>query len=61
MRNFHARQFSKKPDAALACSDAASNLKFEREDWTSFRTIDGLQQKAGVAKGKPGPAGAQRS
>jgi hypothetical protein len=26
-------------------------LKFEREDWTSFRTIEGLSQKAGVAKG----------
>jgi hypothetical protein len=31
---------------------AAPNFKFEREDWTSFRTIDGLQQKAGVPKGK---------
>jgi hypothetical protein len=27
-------------------------LKFEREDWTAFRTIEGLQQKAGVAKDK---------
>ena len=26
----------------------AQNLKFERADWTSFRTIEGLQQKAGV-------------
>jgi hypothetical protein len=25
-------------------------LKFERPDWTSFRTIEGLQQKAGVPK-----------
>ena len=25
---------------------------FEKEDWTSFRTIDGLQQKAGVSKDK---------
>jgi hypothetical protein len=24
-------------------------LKFEREDWTCFRTVEGLQQKAGVA------------
>jgi hypothetical protein len=32
--------------------EAAQNLKFEREDWTSFRTIDGLQQKAGVSKDK---------
>jgi hypothetical protein len=26
-------------------------LKFEREDWVSFRTVEGLAQKAGVAKG----------
>lgn len=25
---------------------------FEKEDWTTFRTIDGLQQKAGVSKDK---------
>jgi len=25
---------------------------FERPDWTSFRTVEGLQQKAGVAQGK---------
>jgi hypothetical protein len=25
-------------------------LKFEREDWSLFRTVDGLQQKAGVTK-----------
>ena len=24
------------------------NLKFEREDWTLFRTVEGLQQNAGV-------------
>ena len=24
------------------------NFKFEREDWTLFRTVEGLQQKAGV-------------
>jgi hypothetical protein len=28
----------------------AQNLRFERADWTSFRTIEGLQQKAGVSK-----------
>lgn len=28
------------------------NLKFERPDWTSFRTVEGLQQKAGVAADK---------
>lgn len=38
--------------AALAGQDATPNMKFEREDWTSFRTIDGLQQKAGVPKDK---------
>jgi hypothetical protein len=27
-------------------------LKFEREDWSLFRTVEGLQQKAGVAKDK---------
>jgi signal transduction histidine kinase len=26
-------------------------LKFERADWTAFRTIEGLQQKAGVSAG----------
>jgi hypothetical protein len=30
----------------------AENLKFERADWTSFRTVEGLQQKAGVARSK---------
>ena len=25
---------------------------FERADWTSFRTVEGLQQKAGVAQDK---------
>ena len=37
----------------LAFSEAdekLDNLKFERADWTSFRTIEGLQQKAGVAQ-----------
>jgi hypothetical protein len=33
-------------------SQNSQNLKFEREDWTSFRTVEGLQQKAGVAKDK---------
>lgn len=32
--------------AGLASSPASQNLKFEREDWTLFRTIDGLQQRA---------------
>jgi hypothetical protein len=41
-----------KPSADLASSESAQNLKFERADWTSFRTVEGLQQKAGVAQGK---------
>ena len=41
------------PDFQNSNSDLASqgntqNLKFERADWTSFRTVEGLQQKAGV-------------
>src|SRR6516162_1184753 len=38
----------KNPEAASASSSEPQNLKFERADWTSFRTIEGLQQKAGV-------------
>ena len=39
--------------AALAISSpVAPDLKFEREDWTLFRTVEGLQQKAGVAERK---------
>ena len=35
---------------------SAPNLKmFEREDWTLFRTVEGLQQKAGVPQ-RPAPA-----
>src|SRR5262249_4365173 len=36
--------------ADLARSEAPQNLKFEREDWALFRTVEGLQQKAGVPK-----------
>jgi len=36
--------------ARLTCSPAAPNLKFQREDWALFRTVEGLQQKAGVPK-----------
>jgi hypothetical protein len=32
----------------LASSKAPQNLQFEHEDWTVFRTVEGLQQKAGV-------------
>jgi hypothetical protein len=35
-----------------ACQPATENLKFERAHWTSFRTVEGLQQKAGVALNK---------
>jgi hypothetical protein len=38
-----------KSTGGLASSTAPQNLKFEREDWTVFRTVEGLQQKAGVA------------
>jgi hypothetical protein len=38
--------------AKSARSPALQNIKFEREDWTSFRTVEGLQQKAGVAKSR---------
>ena len=40
------------PEAVLASSAAGENFKFERADWTSFRTVEGLQQKAGVAQGR---------
>jgi hypothetical protein len=36
--------------SALACSTAPQILKFERADWSLFRTVEGLQQRAGVAK-----------
>jgi hypothetical protein len=43
--------FQKSPPES-GWSPAAQNLKFEREDWALFRTVEGLQQKAGVAKNK---------
>jgi hypothetical protein len=30
----------------------SQNLKFEREDWALFRTLEGLEQKSGVPKNK---------
>src|SRR5262245_44124211 len=42
----------KKSDDELASQRAPENLKFEREDWALFRTVEGLQQKAGVPKNK---------
>jgi hypothetical protein len=41
--------FQKLPPV-LASSPPSQNLKFEREEWSLFRTVEGLQQKAGVAK-----------
>jgi len=41
-----------KTPAELASSPLSGNLKFERADWALFRTVEGLQQKAGVAKSK---------
>jgi hypothetical protein len=38
--------------ADLTSLPAAPNLKFAREDWSLFRTVEGLQQRAGVAKEK---------
>ena len=42
----------KNSKAGSASPSGAQNLKFERADWTSFRTVEGLQQKAGVALDK---------
>src|SRR5262249_16983556 len=39
-----------KSNPELAGSPAPENFKFVREDWSLFRTVEGLQQKAGVAK-----------
>ena len=36
------------PRGVSAVSNGAQNLKFERQDWTAFRTVEGLQQQAGV-------------
>src|SRR6516165_3112571 len=37
------------PGSRSGVNDNPPNLKmFEREDWTLFRTVEGLQQKAGV-------------
>jgi hypothetical protein len=37
---------------AAALGPAPQILKFRREDWTLFRTVEGLQQKAGVPKSR---------
>jgi hypothetical protein len=41
-----------KMETALAGLPALPVLKFEREDWSLFRTVEGLQQRAGVTKDK---------
>jgi hypothetical protein len=41
-----------KSEPALASQEPAQVFKFERADWALFRTVEGLQQKAGVAKGE---------
>lgn len=48
------RDFEKPAETAgaLASLDTPQNFKFERADWTAFRTVEGLQQKAGVAAGR---------
>ena len=47
-----ARRDFQKSAGDLPWSGAPQNLKFEREDWALFRTVEGLQQKAGVERGK---------
>jgi hypothetical protein len=42
----------KKPSGCLASQTPTQILKFERADWTSFRSVEGLQQKAGVPADK---------
>jgi hypothetical protein len=40
----------KNREAGLSSQSAPPDLKFQREDWLLFRTIEGLQQRAGVTK-----------
>jgi hypothetical protein len=47
--NFKSEPISSSSDTTINASQKPSNLKFERQDWTLFRTLEGLQQKAGVA------------
>jgi hypothetical protein len=51
------KRLTKAPDFQNSEDHSASPpapeiLKFERADWTSFRTVEGLQQKAGVTRSK---------
>jgi hypothetical protein len=41
-----------KPRGGLPSRPTLPNFNFERGDWTSFRTVEGLQQKAGVPADK---------
>src|SRR5215472_14918805 len=41
-----------KSEPALASQQAPQILKFQRPDWALFRTVEGLQQRAGVSKSK---------
>src|SRR5262249_15173236 len=41
-----------KSEPALASQQAAEILKSQRPDWSLFRTVEGLQQRAGVPKSK---------
>jgi Histidine kinase-, DNA gyrase B-, and HSP90-like ATPase len=41
-----------KSGPASASSPAPQNLQFERQDWSLFRTVEGLQQRAGVPKSR---------
>jgi hypothetical protein len=41
-----------KSDARSASSSAPQNLQFERQNWSLFRTVEGLQQRAGVPRSK---------
>ena len=43
---------SENSETELASSEPHQNLKFQREDWNLFRTLEGLQQRAGVTKDK---------
>jgi hypothetical protein len=45
-----ARDDFQKSAGALASLPAPQILKFQREDWSLFRTLEGLQQRAGVTK-----------
>ena len=50
-----------KTDISSGCAEASLGIEqnppnfkmFEREDWTLFRTVEGLQQKAGVPANLP--------